>query len=196
LNVYLDAKDCGDMFEIGEEELEQKKEIIQNEYAITPPQTQSMWVFDGDNFKNEYINDENYLGSLLHDLLMHVYTSNDITKLIEKIKTEPKYTKLTQKWIIKNLNAIQNNEALKPYFDETKTVKNEIEIAYQAGELIRIDKLISDENQCVILDYKTGIERKEHHAQMVFYKNILHQLNYKNVKAVLYYTNDNKIVTL
>ena len=51
---------------------------------------------------------------------------------------------------------------MKPYFAQGLRVKNEEEILLSNGRILRPDRLIFEENEVTIIDYKTGQENNTH----------------------------------
>jgi len=77
-----------------------------------------------------------------------------------------------------------------PYFSENVTVYNEREITYNQ-EIIIPDRLVFHQNnQVSIIDYKTGIPKKEYRFQVENYASILKSLEYSIQKKVLIYIDE------
>ena len=56
---------------------------------------------------------------------------------------------------------------------------------------IRPDRLnINQQNEVVILDYKTGASNVNHKEQLNVYQSIIEEMNYKVMKKLLIYIND------
>ena len=50
--------------------------------------------------------------------------------------------------------------------------------------------LVFDPNEAFSIDYKTGTEKQSHISQIETYQNILEEMNYKVLKKILIYIND------
>ena len=84
---------------------------------------------------------------------------------------------------------IVSHTKLKGYYSKDVVIYNEREILFKANTVIP-DRLVFDNNNNVtIIDYKTGISKKEHHYQLENYASVLASLNYFVAKKVLVYIN-------
>lgn len=73
------------------------------------------------------------------------------------------------------------------WFDERWRQINERGIYYK-GELLRADRILLSEAECIIIDYKTGAKDKEHVKQLVKYKEAYSMLFAQKISAYLLYT--------
>jgi RecB family exonuclease len=88
------------------------------------------------------------------------------------------------------VNTIVNHNQLKAYFKSTLTIYNEKDIITSQGEIVRPDRIVIDNNnQAVILDYKTGDENPRHKEQLLTYQDVLEDMNFEVVKKILVYVN-------
>lgn len=89
-----------------------------------------------------------------------------ITKLNREMKTEHPYKEISE--IVKR---VVNHDSLKDFFLEKpqRIIRNEMEIVSNIGRLFRIDRVIIDPDEITILEYKTGLDKKdlEKHIQQV-----------------------------
>ena len=59
------------------------------------------------------------------------------------------------------------------------------------NQIVIPDRLVFDkEKKVTIIDYKTGVSKKEHHFQLENYGSVLESLNYSVKKKVLIYSNE------
>ena len=113
-------------------------------------------------------------GEEVHDILQHINYKEDLETL--DISTE----KLSM------LNSIVNHHEISDYFKNPWKIYNETEIIFN-GEIFRPDRLCIQDNNAVIIDYKTGIEKSIHLEQLTNYKNAVEALGFKIKKAILVY---------
>lgn len=95
-----------------------------------------------------------------------------------------------------------NNKDIKPYFimKDGRRVLREQEFSDQKGNLVRMDRVIIDDQSVTVIDFKTGNERREkdkHLKQVKSYMDILKEI-YKNkfVEGLIAYIDLKEIVRL
>jgi len=127
-------------------------------------------------------------GNLLHELLSHIKTIDDVEETIDTYITTGTITIDQAKEIRKLLIAILTHADLKNYYQQNNIVCNEREILTDMNEIIIPDRLvINNKNEAVIIDYKTGKSDKKYHYQLNNYSKSIEQLGYKVTKKLLVY---------
>jgi len=79
------------------------------------------------------------------------------------------------------------HQQLTPYFDKGKKIINESEILLPDGRSFRPDRVVIEENNVIIIDYKTGQKKDIHLSQMNHYAKLLSELEYHIFKKILVY---------
>ena len=88
-----------------------------------------------------------------------------------------------------------NNERVKNWYSDKWKVLTEPPILMNNGKIKRPDRVLINDNETIIIDYKFGIEElKTHEKQVKEYSDCLLQMNYKNVKGYIWYVTNNKII--
>lgn len=91
------------------------------------------------------------------------------------------------------IRKLLDNPQLKPYYAKPWKIFNEVEIAHNYT-LHRIDRLCLNDDQAVIIDYKTGAETQKDIQQITNYKKAIESLGYTNIQAYLVYIRDTILV--
>jgi ATP-dependent exoDNAse (exonuclease V) beta subunit len=92
------------------------------------------------------------------------------------------------------LQLIQTKE-LEAYFDPSKKIYTEKEILMDTGEVLRPDRIVISENETCIIDYKTGKENTSKYGQqMKDYEWALEKMGYQNIKKLLVYIENFKVI--
>ena len=90
------------------------------------------------------------------------------------------------------------NPKVKSWFSKHWKVLNERSILSwnKNGEIapIRPDRVITDGNQIILIDYKTGQENNSYKSQVKKYINHLHLAGKTNLKAFIWYISLDKII--
>lgn len=73
---------------------------------------------------------------------------------------------------------------------------NEVEIIDIDGSMYRPDRVVIKDGKVLIIDYKFGEEEARYRRQIGKYASLYRAMGYEEVKACLWYVNENKIVSL
>lgn len=129
----------------------------------------------------KYYNEAQEKGSILHEILAKANTINDIPKAIEATVADADgyYLQASQRifqfmeqqhWTNKHWQILQERAV------------------WYNNELLRPDRVLLNNEQCIIIDYKTGNQEKTHITQLQNYKNAYTHILIQNVNAYLLYT--------
>jgi predicted RecB family nuclease len=149
--------------------------------------------------QREYIQ----LGSVLHNVLSSIRTSDDIDAVLWQLEqegilyndgelTRPKLVSLLRK----RLGSPQVAEWFRPgrwqLFNECAILS----IDPQTNRVVerRPDRVMTDGEQTIVVDFKFGREREEYHAQVRQYMQLLTTMGHQNVKGYLWLIYTNKII--
>lgn len=128
------------------------------------------------------------IGILTHELMAKIYDRNDFDKVINHFKQRKYIPKAHSHIIEKNIVSILAHPLLKTIFNKKNQIFNERDFTIN-NEILRPDRVeIIDQTTVIIIDYKTGIEHKEHELQINQYASIFKVLGFKNIKKMLIYT--------
>ncbi|MDH5414034.1 MAG: UvrD-helicase domain-containing protein, partial [Flavobacteriaceae bacterium] len=127
-------------------------------------------------------------GNLIHDLLAHIKTADDIDEILKKY-IDIGNLKMEEKESIKNvLLEVVNHPELSQYFMQNIKVMNEREILTSSKEIVIPDRIImNDNNEVVILDYKTGKPEEKYRDQINNYAHVIGQIGFIVTRKLLVY---------
>jgi len=129
-------------------------------------------------------------GIFIHKILSEVITVKDLNTVLEKYIQQGEINAIEKRHLQKNILKIITHPKLQAYYLEDITVFNEREIVSN-HQIIIPDRLVFDNTKRVtIIDYKTGVSKKEHHFQLEKYAEVLELLGYSVLKKVLIYSNE------
>jgi CRISPR/Cas system-associated exonuclease Cas4 (RecB family) len=72
-------------------------------------------------------------------------------------------------------------------------VFNEREILTENGLVLRPDRMVFRKEGAAVLDYKTGVPKPEHRAQVRAYRQAVEESGYAVESAILVYINENQV---
>lgn len=129
------------------------------------------------------------MGSLLHDCLAHIRIPADIEKAIHQVL--PGYPMISSSRIPEiagELLRICDHASVRDWFQSGLQVFNEQEILLADGSAIRPDRFIIRNDDCAVVDFKTGIPKPAHRIQVLKYRVELERITGKKTRAFLVYT--------
>lgn len=119
-------------------------------------------------------------GIQMHDVLSKIHYAAHIEKYVGL----PVYEEL------KN---IVEHPQIADWFQEKWRVDNEVPILLPGGDFKRIDRIIRSDSETVIIDFKTGTQRKKDQYQVKEYMKILTEMGYPKVSGYLVYLSELKV---
>lgn len=129
--------------------------------------------------------EERLRGEFIHRVLYFIdalneNTESELERIIKRVNDELKadYPVGEMK---KNLMQFMELEEIRPYFIDKpgRTIKREQDFSDPGGSLFRMDRVVMDKDQIVVIDYKTGTEKraeKEYISQLRSYIRILKEI--------------------
>ncbi|HEY0031000.1 MAG TPA: UvrD-helicase domain-containing protein [Bacteroidia bacterium] len=150
----------------------------------------SIWNTNAAEVKKDY-------GVLVHTALAKIKTAADVIPALNAMCGEGLITTREMEELTTTLSKIVRLPGLAPHFAEGLTVKNEAEIVTLTGELFRPDRVVIRNKTAVIIDYKTGEERKDkkYEQQIIGYSDLLVQMGYVVTERLLVYIEKEKVVS-
>lgn len=135
-------------------------------------------------------------GTLIHYIFSKITTIDDVEKAVEDTIMEGIEVE-NKEILIADIKKKLYIDEFKGWFTPGLKLMNERTIAfYQENKFMtkRPDRVIVDGKSAIIIDYKTGVENKSHHTQLIEYTNLLKEAGFDDVSAFLWYLNTDKKV--
>lgn len=130
-------------------------------------------------------------GNLYHLLLSRVKYAEDLEEILEEALLTGELSETFFSDISQKLLQLINHSKLAPYFTAGYTIYNEYDIYTQNGSIIRPDRLaIDQDNNAVIIDYKTGNFNNTYINQLNSYALAVDQMGFKTEKKLLVFINE------
>lgn len=133
-------------------------------------------------------------GNLIHQLLSEIKTLDDLQPAFNRYITRGLIAESEGSKIMNQLNEIMKITEVKNLFVDFKEIKNETTILLPSGESYQPDRVIITDNKTIIVDYKSGEQKKSHFEQLENYKNLLVEMGYSNIECYLLYIKDQELV--
>ena len=140
------------------------------------------------------------LGNILHNIFSTIGTKDDIEPALQALEQEGVlYNENITKVKLKEMLANRlNDKKVEEWFSDKWTILNECtiltydEINGKTKEY-RPDRVLTDGNEVVVIDFKFGIPNNEHQKQVLKYMSLLADMGYAKIKGYLWYVYRNKI---
>ena len=181
-----------------QKEQEQTFTIKSQHYEAQFLQSNASKVFTSDednNSRQEYI----VRGTLLHSIFSRLRDLNDINRVLQQLTMEGVlYDEVSPKELQDMLHQALSDEQVRSWFQPKWEVHNECAILFRDPESHTVverrpDRVISDDNQIIVIDFKFGKPHKSHHSQVRLYMEKLREMDSRPVKGYLWYVTQQKV---
>ena len=133
-------------------------------------------------------------GNKIHLLLSKIKNKNDIAQAIKSNIEAGNFSEIDAVELKLKLTELLEIPILRNYFEISVKAKNELDILLPNGKSQRPDRVVFNENETIIIDYKSGIEKPEHKSQIRNYATLLREMIYPNPKMILVYLETLKVI--
>ena len=140
--------------------------------------------------QTEAENSQAKLGVSVHELLANYFDKHDRENIQKKINSlaDEKTTKLVNSGL-KILNK-------KNWLDYKYHVYCERDLINENGEILRPDRLMINDEEVIVLDYKTGAKDESYSKQLQQYHDILNQLGFGKIEKYILYLETEELVSV
>lgn len=140
------------------------------------------------------------IGAILHKVFSSIQTSDDIDGALSQLETDGiLYDEdITSEKVISMLRQRLSDPRVQEWFSDKWTLFNECSILYfdkSTNEVVerRPDRVMMNDDQVIIVDFKFGHPREEYRAQVQQYMELLSNMDYHNIKGYLWFVYSNRI---
>ena len=137
-------------------------------------------------------------GSVLHEIFSTIQTEKDIPEALQRLQFEGILydEEMTAERITSMLRKRLSDPRVASWFSPRWTLFNECTIlSVEDGEVHehRPDRVMTDGNEWIVVDFKFGHPDPEYHTQVRRYMDLLSSMGHQNIKGYLWYVYSNKI---
>ena len=137
-------------------------------------------------------------GSILHEIFSTIQTEKDIPEALQRLQFEGILydEEMTAERITSMLRKRLSDPRIASWFSPRWTLFNECTIlSVEDGEVCehRPDRVMTDGNEWIVVDFKFGHPDPEYHTQVRRYMDLLSSMGHQNIKGYLWYVYSNKI---
>ncbi len=149
----------------------------------------------GDEFliEGEKNKSEKNRGKIIHDILSEVETREEIKPAFLKAFRNGVIDKTELEEIEETLNESLKNSQIASWFDGRYRIINERSLL-TPDRILRPDRIMISDNEAVVVDYKTGLNKLEkYNRQVKRYAETLKETGFTKVTGFLWYINLNEV---
>ena len=153
---------------------------------------------EGDD--EEVVRHQNYIqtGSVLHEVFSTIRTTADIPDALQRLQSEGVIYdgSLTPERITSMLQKRLKDSRVANWFSDRWKLFNECSIlSVEDGRVCqhRPDRVMTDGQQWIVVDFKFGSPKPEYHDQVRQYMNLLADMGHQNIRGYLWYVYSNSI---
>jgi len=187
-----------------EKEDELNDEITIKEIAVNKPlnsyQNRLLLKYNGiDYFIEQGIDLKEKLnyGKLMHEAFEKIKTIEDIEKAVNSLIQTGKINSEQGQYFQSRIKKAFNNEKVKNWFKKDLELKTEVSVLLTDGTMLRPDRVIINDKNAIVIDYKFGSEVNEiHKKQVKNYMNYLGLMGFAKIDGFLWYVDLNQIVDI
>lgn len=139
------------------------------------------------------------MGTVLHSLFSTIRTHDDIDGALKQLELDGVLydENISKEKVREMIRKRLKSDKVNDWFSDRWEIFNECSIiSMNKGkmEVHRPDRVMKDENETIVVDFKFGKPRQEYHDQVKGYMDLLSGMGHPNVKGYLWYVYPNKIV--
>ena len=136
-------------------------------------------------------------GLLLHELFAMIHTTNDVPSAIACMVRDGIIDTTLQHEIERIVHRALMLPEASDWFSGRYELFNECTILYRSDDgtinRMRPDRVMTDGERFIVVDFKFARERNDHHQQVCGYMNKLHEMGHTKVEGYLWYVYENRI---
>ena len=142
-------------------------------------------------------------GSILHEIFSTIRTTDDIDGVLAQMQNDGVLydDDVTNERLTALMRKRLSDPKIAEWFAPKWTLLNECTILKwddREQKLIdrRPDRVMTDGKQTIVVDFKFGKPKEEHHTQVKEYMTLLKEMGYDNVKGYLWYVYANEVLSV
>ncbi|MFW6328290.1 MAG: PD-(D/E)XK nuclease family protein, partial [Bacteroidota bacterium] len=134
-------------------------------------------------------------GTLMHQLFQQIETPKDLPSAVLAMYHEGLITASQRDEIKRDLSAKISQPQIQKWFSGQWNPMLERDILLPSGKVYRPDRVLTKDDQLIVIDYKFG-ERflDQHQQQMITYLDILKRMGYHNPNGYIWYVEQDEVI--
>lgn len=136
-------------------------------------------------------------GTLMHEIISKINTIADLSDVIESYYLAGDLSGEEKEHVFELLSTHLSNPEIEKWYSGEYKILNEVQILLPTGTFVRPDRVMMNNNEVVVIDYKFGEkEDKKYNKQVKYYMSQIKKMGYSNVVGFVFYVSLNRIVEI
>jgi ATP-dependent helicase/nuclease subunit A len=135
-------------------------------------------------------------GIYLHELLSRIRYADELNDVFTDLVHEGLIIDSEREEVYRQISELLQHPVVASWFSRAWEVRTEAPILLPGGKENRIDRLLTRDNQAVVIDFKTGEPSRNDQKQVMEYTDILRKMNFTSVDGYILYVKNGDIVTV
>lgn len=133
-------------------------------------------------------------GLLFHQLLSGVFTADQLEHAVDDFVEGGLISSEEGKEFLLMMYEGWKRPEISRLFSPHFRVKTEAAILVPPGKLKIPDRILMDENETIVVDFKFGQKSDSHHRQIGEYMQLLQSMGYPGISGKIYYVTENELI--
>jgi ATP-dependent helicase/nuclease subunit A len=191
------------VFEFGEVPEKQREKQTETDfhsgkYRVSQAMDSLKLKLHGENYfssgEKEMRKKINY-GKLMHEIFEGIKTAADVSSSVRKLVLEGKLTESESADLEKRVDSLIGSPGVADWFLPGNEILTEAGILLPSGSTKRPDRVIFKDGKTLIIDFKFGDESDHYLTQVNQYRQLMTEMGYSEIEAVIWYVDKNLIVS-
>lgn len=132
-------------------------------------------------------------GNLLHRAMENIHSPEDIEPVLEQLHNKGDIDPERKTLWAEKIRIMMEHPSVAPYFAKGVRSKSEAGLFDENGAFYRPDRVVFLEDQCAIIDYKTGKAYAKHEDQMNAYAGVLQKMGHAHIQKIVLYLDEAEV---
>jgi ATP-dependent exoDNAse (exonuclease V) beta subunit len=155
--------------------------------TVIRPSYKKLKIFEKGNFRLQ-----THKGIIIHEILSYLRYADELNTAMTKAISEGLISSEESEEFKTIITNILSDVTAGDWYSREWEVRNETEILLKDGRVFRPDRVITKNDEVIIIDYKTGAEKAEHKNQLNGYADVIKQMGYSKISKYLLYLSESK----
>lgn len=155
--------------------------------TVIRPSYKKLKIFEKGNFRMQ-----THKGIIIHEILSYLRYADELNTAMTKAISEGLISSEESEEFKTIITNILSDVTAGDWYSREWEVRNETEILLKDGRVFRPDRVITKNDEVIIIDYKTGAEKDEHKNQLNGYADVIKQMGYTKISKYLLYLSESK----
>jgi ATP-dependent exoDNAse (exonuclease V) beta subunit len=135
-------------------------------------------------------------GRIIHHILARIKTANETDQAIKEAVAAGMIFEGEEEAVSRQIRQMTGHPVAGEWFTGKWKVMTETSLLTSLATL-RPDRMMFSEGKAVVVDFKSGLERKESHRKQVqMYTEIMKQAGFSDVSGYIWYIRDNEVIMI